>query len=139
MNQEVDNRAGYTLKMGIPQYVPSGKEISIKDLIDMERCEGLIKEIAAAQRAGEITPVEAGFLRWGAYRHLKFNYAEIAEYYATYANEKMQRLMERSCLVLLDVDDALAAEVVNARDFIENVRSNFHELEEERKNNDGEA
>ena len=139
MEQELDNRAGYTLKMGIPQYVPSGKEVSLKDLVDMERCERLVKEISAAQRAGEITAAEAGFLRVGAYRHLQFNYAEIADYYATHANEKMQRLMERSCLVLLDVDDALAAEVVNARDFIENVRSNFHELEEERKANDGEA
>lgn len=132
--EEIDNRAGYTLKMGIPQYVPSGKEINIKDLIDVERCERLVKEISQAQRNKEITPVEAGFLIMGAYRHLKFNYAEIAEYYASYANEKMQRLMERSCLVLLDVDDALAAEVVNARDFIEEVRQNYHSMEQERKN-----
>jgi hypothetical protein len=133
---EIDNRAGYTLKMGIPQYVPSGKEINIKDLIDVERCEKLVKEISAAQRNKEITSAEAGFLMMGAYRHLRFNYAEIAEYYAAHANEKMQRLMERSCLVLLDVDDALAAEVVNARDFIEEVRKNYHALESERKSND---
>lgn len=132
--EERDNRAGYTLKMGIPQYVPSGREINIKELIDVERCEKLVKEITQAQRNKEITPVEAGFLIMGAYRHLRFNYAEIAEYYASHANEKMQRLMERSCLVLLDVDDALAAEVVNARDFIEEVRQNYHSMEEERKN-----
>lgn len=133
---EIDNRAGYTLKMGIPQYVPSGNEVDIKELIDVERCEKLVKEISAAQRNKEITSAEAGFLMMGAYRHLQFNYAKIADYYATHANEKMQRLMERSCLVLLDVDDALAAEVVNARDFIEEVRKNYHSLESERKSND---
>ena len=130
--EEKDNRAGYTLKMGIPQYIPSGREITIRDLIDTDRCDRLVKEINAAMRAGEISRVEASFLIMGAYRHLKFNYAEIAEYYAAHANEKMQRLMERSCLVLLDVDDALAAEVVNAKDFIEEVRKNYYEIESQR-------
>ena len=40
-------------------------------------------------------------------RHYVFNYAVIAEYYAN-ASEEMQRLMEKSALVIIDVDDAIA-------------------------------
>lgn len=47
------------------------------------------------------------FLRFGAYRHLCFNYSKIAEYYA-HANKEMQELMEDSALVIIDFEDAIA-------------------------------
>ena len=42
-----------------------------------------------------------------AKRHTIFDYRKIAEYYA-YATAEMQRLMERSALVIIDVNDAIA-------------------------------
>ena len=39
--------------------------------------------------------------------HSVFNYRNIAEYYA-HATPEMQRLMERSALVIIDVDNAIA-------------------------------
>ena len=41
-----------------------------------------------------------------AARHYRFNYKKIAEYYVE-ASEEMQRLMEKSALVLIDYDDAI--------------------------------
>ena len=40
-------------------------------------------------------------------RHNVFNYRNIAEYYA-HAKPEMQRLMEKSALVIIDVDNAIA-------------------------------
>ena len=42
-----------------------------------------------------------------ASRHIVFNYAKIADYYA-HADKEMQELMEQSALVILDIDDAIA-------------------------------
>ena len=47
------------------------------------------------------------FLIQAARRHNVFNYRNIAEYYA-HATPEMQRLMEESALVIIDVDDAIA-------------------------------
>jgi hypothetical protein len=51
--------------------------------------------------------VEKQFLIEAAKRHTVFNYRNIAEYYAN-ASEEMQRLMEKSALVIIDFDDAIA-------------------------------
>ena len=40
-------------------------------------------------------------------RHTVFNYGLIAEYYA-HASPEMQELMEKSALVIIDVDNAIA-------------------------------
>ena len=42
-----------------------------------------------------------------ARRHTIFNYAKIADYYAS-ATPEMQRLMEESALVIIDFDNAIA-------------------------------
>lgn len=41
-----------------------------------------------------------------ANRHIKFNYAQIAEYYC-HASKKVQELMEKSALVVVDINDAI--------------------------------
>ena len=50
---------------------------------------------------------EKKFLRFAASRHIVFNYALIADYYA-HASAEMQGLMEQSALVILDINDAIA-------------------------------
>lgn len=54
-----------------------------------------------------ITEEERQFLKDAAGRHNVFNYRNIAEYYA-HATPEMQRLMEKSALVIIDVDNAIA-------------------------------
>lgn len=54
-----------------------------------------------------MTNEEKDFLIQAARRHNVFNYRNIAEYYA-HATPEMQRLMEESALVIIDVDDAIA-------------------------------
>lgn len=62
------------------------------------------------------------FLKAGAMRHLKFNYAKIAEYYA-HASKEVQDLFEDSALVILDYDDAIKKGYIKFKDDIEAVRS----------------
>jgi len=47
------------------------------------------------------------FLLAAAARHTVFDYGQIAEFYAAQP-ARVQRLMEASALVILDVDDAIA-------------------------------
>ena len=47
------------------------------------------------------------FLELAAYRHLVFDYHNIAEYYA-HADPEVQELMEESALVIIDYNDAIS-------------------------------
>ena len=52
-----------------------------------------------------------------ASRHVAFNYRNIAEYYAS-APAEVQTLMEKSALVIIDVEDAIAYGYAKLRDEI---------------------
>lgn len=104
MNVELpDEKNPYSQKKHIPQYEPTGDFVDIMDLIDDEKTNELIKEI----KASNVTEDQKNFLIKAAYRHLKFNYSKIADYYSN-ASEEMQILMEKSALVIIDIDDAIA-------------------------------
>lgn len=104
MNVELpDKKNPYSQKKHIPQYEPTGDFVDIMDLIDDEKTNELIKEI----KASNVTEDQKNFLIKAAYRHLKFNYSKIADYYSN-ASEEMQILMEKSALVIIDIDDAIA-------------------------------
>jgi len=94
----------YTMKTNIPQYEITGECPTISEMLDKEKSKELLEEIEAAEG---ITEEERAFLRDAAGRHNVFNYRNIAEYYA-HANPVMQRLMEKSALVIIDVDNAIA-------------------------------
>lgn len=113
----------YTKKISIPQYVPSGKPVGIADLLKTDKYVILKKEIMEKFNAGLITKEEANFLVLAATRHILFKYARIADYYSV-ATEEMQRLMERSALVLLDLEDAVKNEFTMGRAFIELLKQN---------------
>lgn len=99
--KEVDKL--YTHKIQIPQYIPSNDVPAIEGLVDYEKYSRLIRNINNSNVSNE----EKQFLRFAASRHLEFNYSLIADYYA-HAEPEMQRLMEESALVILDIDDAIA-------------------------------
>lgn len=92
----------YTRKTDIPQYEPSGEEWSISDLYDDAKTLELIREIDSSDVAGDVKQ----FLVTAARRHTRFNYKRIADYYSN-ASPKVQELMEKSALVIIDYDDAI--------------------------------
>lgn len=82
----------------IEKEVKSSMEpIELSDCYDMGETFNLLKEI----KSSGISKEEKDFLIAAAYRHCKFNFSNIAEYYEQSASEKMKRLMEKSNLVTL--------------------------------------
>lgn len=90
------------MKEKIIQYEPTGKKVSINDLVDNVKVLKLINSI----NCSNVSDDEKDFLIKAAQRHLIFNYGKIAEYYCN-ASKEMQKLMEESALVIVDVNDAI--------------------------------
>ena len=93
----------YSRAIKIPQYEPSNVKPHIDSLMDYSKYSKLLANI----KNSDVSEEEKKFLRLAASRHIVFNYAKIADYYA-HANKEMQELMEQSALVILDIDDAIA-------------------------------
>lgn len=98
----------YTTTVNIPQYEITGDCPALSELFDDEKTNELIAEIEQAN----VTDEQKEFLLKAARRHTAFNYANIAEYYA-HADEEMQRLMEKSALIIIDYKDAIRNGYVN--------------------------
>lgn len=92
----------YTAKIQTPVYEPTGKDVFLSDLYDKDKVDSLVQII----NNSSISEEEKAFLVLAAYRHVVFNYENIAEYYAS-ASEEMQRLMEQSALVIIDFESAI--------------------------------
>lgn len=92
----------YTQKTDIPQYKVKGELVGVNDLYSDSKTKELLDEIEQA----DIEPSVKNFLRIAAYRHVIFNYQKIAEFYAK-ADRETQGLMERSALVIIDINDAI--------------------------------
>lgn len=92
----------YSSKVEAPQYNVTGENPTLDELYDTEKADGLVKEIEAA----DIPKNVKAFLKTAAMRHVVFNFRNIAEYYA-HADEAVQRLMEKSALVVIDFEDAI--------------------------------
>lgn len=104
----------YTMDTNIPQYEPTGDVPNVRDIVDTEKADDLMAEI----KASGVSKDEKAFLMLAACRHYVFDYRGAAEYYAQ-AGEEMQRLMERSALVLIDVEDAIKYGYANLSEEIE--------------------
>ena len=92
----------YSMEINIPHYEIKGEMPDLSELVDKTKTNELLNNIKESNVPEEIKK----FLRLGAYRHLKFNYSKIAEFYAQ-ADKETQELMEQSALVIIDFDDAL--------------------------------
>ena len=106
----------YSQEKHVPQYEPTGDFVDIMDLIDDEKTNELIREI----KESSVSDDEKNFLTKAAYRHLVFNYSKIADYYSN-ASEEMQILMEKSALVIIDMDDAIANGYVKLTKVVEDL------------------
>ena len=100
---QLDENQKYNKKIVAPQYVPSRVRPSLLELCNTSDYGTLVRDI----KASNVSPEEKEFLLKAATRHIVFNYAKIADYYA-HATPEMQRLMEQSALVIIDIDDAIA-------------------------------
>lgn len=96
-----DNKYSRTIK--VPQYEPSHVKPNLWELIDKTKYNELARNIAKADIPDDVKE----FLMYGATRHIVFNYGKIADYYA-HTTPEIQRLMEQSALVIIDIDDAIA-------------------------------
>jgi len=92
----------YTSKIEAPIYEPKNKKPHILELCDKSKTQRLIKEIGNSNLPFE----EKNFLLDAARRHNVFNYEKIADYYS-HASPEMQRLMEKSALVIIDFEKAI--------------------------------
>ncbi|MBR4266502.1 MAG: ParB N-terminal domain-containing protein [Bacteroidales bacterium] len=100
--EDENNDSKYTDVINIPQYTPTGEKPDISELIDRSKTNELIQEISKSNIQQDVK----NFLIAAAYRHYVFNYSKIAEYYA-HADKDVQELMEKSALVIIDLNDAI--------------------------------
>lgn len=92
----------YTSKIEAPIYEPAHSKPALMLLWDDTRTKQLVREIDDSP----IPEDEKCFLRSAAWRHTVFHYERIADYYA-HSDAVVQRLMERSALVIIDFDAAI--------------------------------
>lgn len=93
----------YTKKIKAPIYEIKGQKPKLSELVDSTKTDQLLKEIDELVAPAGVK----NFLRIAATRHHKFNYQKIAEYYAN-SSPGVQELFEKSALVIIDFDDAIA-------------------------------
>lgn len=99
----------YSRLIAAPEYKPRGEVIeSPAVLYDNTKVDALKAEIEASGVTGEVRD----FLMAAAERHRKFDFANIAEYYAQ-APEEVKRLMESSALVIVDFGKAISGGFVD--------------------------
>ena len=99
---EVKPDTTYTTKINIPQYEVEGDDVEVSQLYDDTKQKMLLDAI----NRSDLSEEEKSFLMLATYRHVVFNYRNIAEFYAK-ASKECQQLMEQSALVIIDYDDAL--------------------------------
>ena len=115
VEQVVDTRLSldaerYTTDVNIPQYKPSEYCPSISEMMNTGKYEALVDEINESSMPDDVKR----FLRLAATRHIVFDYAKVADYYA-HANKELQTLLEHSAMVIIDYNDAMANGFVQLR------------------------
>ena len=93
----------YTLKVEVPQYLPSAVCPDLSELPDTTKYYQLLHDIEKSN----VSEQEKQFLRLSATRLIGFNFSLIADYYS-HADKEMQELMEKQALVIIDIEDAIA-------------------------------
>lgn len=101
-NEERKVQSEYTSKIKTPIYEPSAKKPHTLQLVDVAKTKRLINKI----KSSSISEDEKSLLELCAYRHLRFNYELIADYYA-HSGKEFQDLAEESGLVIIDFKKAI--------------------------------
>lgn len=101
-NEEALIESTYTKKVSVPVYVPQYQKPSVYELFDHMKSMQMIKRINESKVSAE----DKKFLIYAAQRHIIFNFAKIADYYA-HSSKEVQDLMEQSALIIVDFDKAI--------------------------------
>lgn len=107
----------YTMDTKAPIYEITGECPELSELVDTSKTDELKEEIENAKIPVDIKK----FLMLSAERHLLFDYAKIAEYYA-HASKDIQELMEKSALVIIDFDKSIEYGFTRLSERIEKLR-----------------
>lgn len=116
--KEKDEDNPYTTAVNIPQYNVQGACPSFPEMYDNRKEKEMISDIENSDLSEE----EKEFLIAAAHRHCRFNFTAIAEYYA-HALPEMQKFMEDSALVIIDMDNAIMNGYVKLSKTIEELRN----------------
>ena len=100
--EKAGGESQYTNKITAPIYEPKGEKPPIRELSDKTKTNELCSEIEKAELPEDVR----GFLLTAAQRHTVFNFRNIAEFYC-HASADVQHLMERSGLIIIDMDKAI--------------------------------
>ena len=87
----------------VPQYEIVGEQPKTTELLDQTRSQQLQKQIEQTNLPDDVRE----FLMLATTRHIVFNYQKIAEFYP-HQSAEIQDLMEKSVLIIIDADDAIA-------------------------------
>ena len=117
----------YSTKIKIPKFEPDDRNIQLEDCVNVDKYNELIRRINKELSDGNITEHEAKFLKLCATRWIVFDYSNVAQYYATNASETVQRLLEQSTMILIDVDKAFENTTTTVRKFVNDVSNQFIE------------
>ena len=115
----------YTKEINIPQYEITGECPQLEELVNEEKTKSLIERIEKSDIPNDIKE----FVIKASYRHLAFNYQNVAEYYA-HADKEVQELMEESALVIIDYNDAIKNGYVQIKKAIDSIVEEGIEKEE---------
>lgn len=116
--KEKDEDNPYTTAVNIPQYNIQGECPSFSEMYDNRKEKEMVSDIENSDLSEE----EKEFLIAAAHRHCRFNFTAIAEYYA-HASPEMQKFMEDSALVIIDMDNAIMNGYVKLSKTIEELRN----------------
>jgi hypothetical protein len=94
----------YTKKIDAPIYQPTGDCPPTAALYDQTKYAQLTAQI---YQNNDLAPEVKEFLLLAATRHIRFDFEQIAEFYA-HADPDTQQLMEESALVIIDFDKAIS-------------------------------
>lgn len=115
----------YSKGIKIPKFEPDGTNVELEDCVNVDRYIFLLKDIDVKLKEKKITEIEAKFLKMCATRWLKFDYENVAQYYASKASPEFQRCLEQSAMILIDIDKAFENTIVKSRDYIDKVSKRY--------------
>ena len=92
----------YTARIEVPPYEITGPKPELAQMYSDTKALELIQAIEQSSASD----AEKLFLKAAAYRHVVFNFQQIAEFYA-HSSAEIQELMENSALVIVDMDKAI--------------------------------
>lgn len=113
-----DSENSYTRVSDLPRYEVVGERPAVQELYD----ETKTRELRAQIEAEDLEPDLRAYLLAAAARHTRFDYRKAAELYP-HAPPAVQRLMEDSALVIIDLDDAIQRGFVRFTEAIAELRT----------------